>query len=238
MSELGDLLELLHQTHALVDTFEVEYLDRVYRESSSEVAVLDAGDGPPQLSWRGAGPWSEDVVRTRRIWLQRPECLRVEILEGEMLIRLGVRAGSRWWRWDDVAGTTSGGVEPDERGVGRLPSLLAAPLFAVHRLPATLLLEPAGGGERIGRAVVKASGQTRRQPPARGTVTYEFEFDAEHGSLLRCVEFEDGVCVWERTATEVIYGSQIDPACFVFVSPVEDERRSADPAGRGSEGNG
>ncbi len=219
MGELGDLLELLHDAHARVETFAVDYHDRQYRPSSSDVVVSDAGDGPLQLNWRAGGPWAGDLVRTRRIWLQHPDRLRVEILEGEMLIRLAVRAGSRWWRWDELNGATSGSLEPDEHGVARLPPLLAAPLSAVHRLPGTVRLEPTGAGERAGRPVLRADARPRRHPPGRGSLVYELEFDAEHGSLLRYAEIEDGFCVRERVAIEVLYGSGIDPACFVFAEP-------------------
>jgi len=79
--------------------------------------------------------------------------------------------------------------------------------------------EPAGTGECAGRRVIRARAALRSQPGARAALSYELEFDAEHGSLLRRVEFEDGQRVWERYAQEVMYDAQIDPGCFEFVAP-------------------
>jgi hypothetical protein len=100
-----------------------------------------------------------------------------------------------------------------------LPPLLSPPVLDVPRLLATMRFQPAGTGERAGRAVMCARALPRYQPPGRGKLSYEFEFDAEHGSLLRRANFEDGRCVWQREAREVLYGSEIKPGCFVFVAP-------------------
>lgn len=219
MGELGDLLELLHGAHDRVSTFEVEYRDWARQRPSLELALVDPAGGRPTLGWRGGGPWATNTVRTRRIWLARPDRLRVEILEGEALIGLGVRAGPLWWLWDETRGTTSGSLAGDENASPTLPPMLTAPLSAVHRLPATLRLKSAGMGERAGRHVFRAQGWPRRPPAARGDVHYEFEFDAEHGSLLRRAEFDGGERVWEREAQQVVYDCEIDPNCFVFVLP-------------------
>ena len=231
MGELGDLLELLHDAHARVSTFEIEYRDWSRQRASNEVAVVDSDEGRPRLSWRGGGPWPEEVVTTRRIWLERPDRLRVEILEDELLIRLGVRTDSHWWRWDAVQGTTSGAAVPDEGGIVTMPPLLTPPVLAVHRLPAIMRLEPAGAGEVAGRQATRARGRPRLPNPARGALSYEFEFDAEHGSLLRRAEFEEGEIVWEREARQVVYNARIDPRCFVFVAPDEEQPEHA-PAHR------
>ena len=222
MGELGNLLELLHDAHARVTTLEVEYRDWIRQRASTELALVDTGAGAPRLGWRGGGPWAQDIVRTRRVWLERPNHMRVEILENERLIRLGVRAAALWWRWDEEAGTTSGELVPDEQGIVSLPPLLAQPVPVPHQMLSTLRFEPCGTGDRAGRRVVKARAWPRIRPPSRDTLSYELEFDAEHGTLLRRAELESGERVWERQATEVLYGSAIEPDCFVFVSPGDE----------------
>jgi hypothetical protein len=219
MGELGDLLELLHNAHSRVTTFEVEYRDWGRRLPSTELTVVASADGRPKLNWRGGGPWSEQVIRTRRIWLERPHRMRVEILENEILVRLGVRDREGWWIWDAQEGTTNGLLMPDEEGFITLPPTLAPPVLTLHRMLATLRFEPTGVGERAGRPVMRARARPREQLPARSEFALELELDAEHGSLLRRVDFEDGERVWDREAHQVIYDSHIDPECFVFSEP-------------------
>lgn len=217
MGALGDLLELLHDAHTRMTTFEVEYRDWIRQRATTALAVMDTGEGAPRMAWRGGGPWAQDLVRTRRVWLESPTHLRVEILENERLIRLGVRARGSWWRWDEEQGTTSGDLTPDDRGIVSLPPLLAPPVLAIHRLLSTMRFEPRGDGERAGRPVVRAYAQPRLPSPAHRSS--ELEFDAEHGTLLRRADFEDGERVWEREAVEVLYDTTIEPECFVFASP-------------------
>jgi hypothetical protein len=219
MGALGDLLELLHDAHARVETFEVEFRDWVRRPASHAVGVSYSEAGKPQLDWLGGDPWATPGLTTRRIWLQAPDLLRVEILHADDLFRLGVRNGTRWWRWDAEHGATSGDAVPDERGVSRMPQLLTAPVLNVRRLIQFMRFEPAGTGERAGRSVLCARAFPRRQPPARGELEFEFEFDAEHGSLLRRAEYEDGECVLERQAREVLYNPTLESDCFVFAVP-------------------
>jgi hypothetical protein len=219
MSALGQLLELLHGAHDDLRTFEVEYQDRGRQAPSRKLTVSYSESGKPQARWQGGGPWPSDALSTRRIWLQAPDHVRVEISRGEELVRLAVRNGGQWWRWDAEQGTLGGSAVPDERGIATLPSILSGPTIDVRRLITSVRFEPAGVGERAGRSVVLARARPRLQPPARGPLSYEFEFDAEHGSLLRRAEFEDGLCVWERRAIQVVYDAQISGDCFVFVEP-------------------
>jgi adenylyl-sulfate kinase len=220
LGKLGELLELLHEAHSRVSTFEVEYRDWHGGRHSNQVAIVEDDDGKPQLRWRGGRPWPEHTVTTRRVWLERPNHLRVEITEDEMLIRLGVRAGPSWWRWDAINGTTRGSILPGTTDLPQLPQLLLAPGAGIRQLMTLMRLEPTGTGERAGRLVVCARAWPRGQ---NGSVHHELEFDAEHGSILRRAAFQDGERIWEREAREVHYGTRIDPECFVFVAP--DDRQ-------------
>jgi adenylyl-sulfate kinase len=219
MGALGELLELLHDAHGGVSTFEVEFQDWSRQAPSRTLTVNYSDLGKPEPRWRGAGPWPTTAVSTRRIWLGSPNHLRVEVLEDEALVCLAVRNGARWWRWDAAGVATTGSALPDERGLTTLPPMLAPPLLDVRRLISTMRFEAAGTGERAGRTVLRARALPRWQPPSRGALSYELEFDAEHGTLLRRAAFEDRQCVWAREAREVFYGSQINPECFVFVAP-------------------
>jgi hypothetical protein len=230
MGALGDLLELLHDAHAGVETFEVEFRDWVRRPASHAVGVSYSEVGKPQLDWLGGDPWATPGLTTRRIWLHAPDLLRVEILRDDDLFRLGVRNGTRWWRWDAAHGAASGEALPDERGVSRIPRMLTASVIDVRRLIHVMRFEPAGTGERAERTVLCARAFPRSQPPARGVLSYELEFDAEHGSLLRRAEFEDGEPVLAREAREVLYNSEIKSECFVFTAPDVSPSTSAGTA--------
>lgn len=229
MGALGELLELLHDAHAGVRTFEVEFRDWVRRRPSHMLEVSYSEAGKPQLEWLGAGPWATQGLSTRRFWLQTPDLLRVEIVQGDALIRLGVRNGTRWWSWDAEHGTASGEALPDDRGMLPMPQLVVAPVLDVRGLIQTMQFEPTGAAERAGRAVLCARAIPRRQPPGRGALSYAFEFDTEHGSLLRRAEFEDGECVLERQAREVFYNAEIEPECFVFAAPVDSTAPATSP---------
>ena len=100
-----------------------------------------------------------------------------------------------------------------------MPQLLVAPVLDVRSLLQVMRFEPVGTGERAGRKVLLARANPRSVPPNRGALSYELEFDAEHGSLLRRAEFEDGECTLEREAREVLYNSEIKTECFVFEAP-------------------
>jgi hypothetical protein len=219
MGELGELLELLHDAHTDIRTFEIEFSDWVLRRPSNTVEVSYSETGKPRLGWLGAGPWATPGLTTRRVWLQMPNLLRVEVLQGNTLVELGVRNGISWWRWAAERGTTRGEAQPDERGISTIPQLVVAPVVDVRRLIGVMRFEPAGTGERAGRTVVCARGLPRRQPPGRGELSYALEFDAEHGSLLRRAEFEDGECTVDRRAREVLYNSEIKAECFEFAAP-------------------
>jgi hypothetical protein len=219
MSALGQLLELLHDAHDGVSTFEVEYRDWGLTEPSNALSVTYSESGAPQVRWKGAGPLPGEAVSTRRIWMRPPDMIRVEILVDDKLLRLAVRNGAAWWRWDAEQGVSRGSALPNRRGVATLPSLLGAPMIDVRQLITSVRFEPVGVGERAGRSVVLARGLPRVPPPERGQVSYEFEFDAEHGSLMRRAEFEDGECLWERRAIEVLYDAEIGAGCFAFEEP-------------------
>lgn len=226
MSELGDLLELLHDAFSQVTTLELEYQSWRRERPSNDVRISASELGKPQLAWQRSGPWPVRELRTRRVWFERPGRLRVEITEDEDLTRLGVRQGPRWWRWDVLEGTSEGVVSADQ-GPQAIPPLLVLPVRDAQRLLGRMRFEPIGSARRLGREVVCARAYPREQPRNRPALSHEFEFDAEHGTILRRVEFEDGQCVFEREATAVIYNSALEERCFVFEAP--DEQDAVEP---------
>lgn len=211
----ADLLELLDSAHERVASLEAEFRDWTRPRPTTEVLV-DANERlEAKLRWRGAGPWPRHIVRTRRVWAVVPSDLRVEVLADDRLLRFGIRTQGHWWRWDETAGAITGEIEPSGGGPTVPPLLDPALLNPVALLP-LLRLEVAGVGVRAGRRVLIARGAPRRR--AR-THSYEFEFDSEHGTILRRAMFVAGICSELTEAVRVSYDTEIDAKAFIFQAP-------------------
>jgi hypothetical protein len=219
MSELGDLFELLDGAHERVSSIRMEFRDWALSPASDELVVDREDLLAGRLRWRGAGPWPRASQTRRRLWSMRPERLRVEVMRDGQLARLAVRAGREWWRWDREHGATSAHMETIE-GSRWLPPLLDPPLLTPARLIGSLRFEPVGDGLRAGRRVALTRARPREPLSSRHhELSYEFEFDAEHGTVLRWALFKDGRSVQVTEALDVAYDVPIDPERFVFVSP-------------------
>jgi hypothetical protein len=209
MSRLGELLEVLHGAHERMQTLRAELRDWMAPAASSELLV-DFDDATPRLHWRGAGPWPRAQVGRRLLWWQRPERLRVELLEGGRLVRVAVRDGGGWWWWDCQAGVSEG-IASDSAP----PSLLDPPLLAPQRLIGPLRLEAAGDGECAGRRVLRARAWPRHSRLA-ADVRLELEFDAEHGTMLRRAVFEKERLAKLTEAVSISYDVPIERSRFEF----------------------
>jgi hypothetical protein len=214
MSGVGDLLELLHDADLLIGRFEGEFRDWTQPSPSAVLVVQADGIGHRGLRWAGAGPFPRASEGNRRVWFERPNRLRVELVQGRDLLRFGVRDESRWWLWDRVGGTHSGRLLT-EGGTWRCPPLLDPPLLSPARLVGWLRFESAGTGVRLGREVVLA----RARPRRTGELSFEFEFDAQHGIVLHRAAYEKGRCMQVTDALTAKFSAEIDPEVFVFAPP-------------------
>lgn len=214
----ADLLLLMDQAHEHVDTLEIVYDEWEARRASNQVRFDRSARGTLQARWVGGGPQPHKSATTRRIWFQSPNRLRVEIHGASRLLRLGVRQGPAWSRWDFVEGTSRGAERPDVPG-SPIPPFLAPALLTPTRLLSHLRLRPSGEGVRAGRPVRHATGRLRSVDRSVPATTFEFEFDAEHGTVLRRATIEEGEQVELTVATEVAYNRRIEPKHFVFDPP-------------------
>jgi len=208
-------------------------VSRLARPRPTEELIVDRGEAggrPPAVRWRGAGPFPAAVSRTRRIWLRRPDRLRVEVHLGNRLVRLGVLRGGRWWRWDAFRGTDSSEVVEEERRAWGVPPLLDPPLLEPLRLLLALRLTAAGRTVRAGREVLCAHARPRGPVEPAGTAVHEFEFDAQHGTILRHAVIEQAGPVSVTEAVLVSYEAEIESERFVFVAPDGGSGRSVDAA--------
>jgi hypothetical protein len=219
MSELGALLELIHEAHSRLISFQAEYRDWARSRPSLEVTIDRSERGDADLHWRGAGPFPSEAAATRRFWLKRPDCLRVEILRNNLLTRFAILNRDRWWRWDRADGAVIGEARSQNHGSLRLPPLLSPPLLEPIRLLPRLELDTTGRGWRAGRETLCARARPRDSTSSGGAFSYELEFDAEHGTLLRYAVFDAGTLVSLSEAIAVTCDADIDPQRFVFVAP-------------------
>lgn len=213
---LGTVLERIHNALACVVTLQAEYRDwsRVAPSLSLVAEPKRKDDCVGGLRWQGSGPFPQTVTSTRRIWLSAPDRLRVEIERNGQVEKLGVRDGSRWWRWTRAAGADSGDLLVSHRR--GLPPLLDPPLLTPARLVGWLRFDDVGTGWRAGRDVVTAHAVPRdRSPAAPGNLRCDLEFDVEHGVLLRMSICDGADCVRLTEATDVAYGRELDPALFI-----------------------
>jgi hypothetical protein len=218
MSDLGDLLELIHNAHAHVGTLEAEYREWTKPRPSLDLSVARGELGELKVSWREAGPFPRTLATTRRVWVRAPGHVRVEVVYGRQLVRIGVRDGSGWLRWDRTHGAMRGDLSEYEDGQSMVaPPLLFPPLIEPARLLAALSFEPAGKSKRLGRDVLVAHARPRyTSSPAE---RLELEFDAEHGTIVRRTTLEGDEPVSETEAVAVRYGSPIEPNRFELSLP-------------------
>jgi hypothetical protein len=241
MSELAELLELLHEAHSQVDTFQAEYRDWTRPRPSLELKLRSTPRGG-RLSWEGAaGPFPRATSTTRRIWLARPDRLRVEIHGGHRLMRFGVLNRRQWWWWDMVQGEDRSEAPGEERPGWNIPPLLAPPLLDPVKLLAALRFQPAGRSMRAGRQALSARAKPRHAEASDPKQTYKLEFDAENGTLLFMAALEEGHCVGVTEALDVDYNVCIEPSRFTFVAPdgkpVRHKRQAPGGSQRSSRAN-
>lgn len=222
MSELGEVLCLLHDAHQRTPALYLRITDWSQPSATPEILV-DQGHGlTGGLQWAGAGPWPEPTTRSRQMWAATPDRLRVEIRRGDAIVRLGVRDGARWWRWDETLGVSSGIADSGGRArQPTLPALLDPLLLHPARFIGALRLQPVGRTSRAGRAAILVRGVPREPAASRSQLAYELEFDAEHGTVLRRTVFDSGRRFQDSQVLHVAYDSDIDSTKFTFTAPDE-----------------
>ena len=221
MSDLGDLLELLHGAHTRLSMLSIDLCDW-HRHRPTTALLLQRGERgtADQLQWRQSGPWPTSTKSLRRIWYRRPRRVRVEIARGRELVRLGVRVEDDWWRWDRYEGASRGSSASQESSVNEVPPMLAPPLLEPAVLIPRLCFEPGDIGERAGREVMCTRAVPRDESSScESPAAYELEFDLEHGTMLRFVRFEGATCVQISEVRAVRYNENIALDRFIFDPP-------------------
>lgn len=192
MTELGDLLELLHCAGRSFRSVRLEAREwrHVHRQQEAyERALRRARGGTVQTFVHCVDEAAPAELEVRvRAWFEHPNRVREERDEAGRLC-VAVADGARWWtrmpEWATI------GEKGDAWAQGEVGQTVR-PLLEPAALLANAELAVLGRGERAGRETVRATATPRGRPHVAvdpplipGADRYELEIDAEHGLLLR-----------------------------------------------------
>ncbi|MEA2186790.1 MAG: hypothetical protein QOK16_1801 [Solirubrobacteraceae bacterium] len=235
MSELGDLLELLHGAGGSFQTLASRW--RCWRHDERAHAAFmaaHAGSGSV-VSVYGEGPSQppehEEEVR---LWVARPDRMREEHDDSTRgQATLAVQVGSTWWAYSPRMGAmTNDGDEHHQHGIGQM--------FQAHLDPARVMglfdIEITGRGERAGHPVICATWRSRAltdheqfalHQMGSGAQEHAIEVDADRGVLLRLEARFAGEPMAISQALDVTFDAKLDPALFRFVAPGGEQPQAA-----------
>ena len=232
MTELGDLLVLLHGARGRVGTVRavVRTWHHVRVRDQAMARLVERGDvvtyGPIDVPQRDS---EESLVR---LWFAPPERVREE-REDPDGARLGVRQGRLWWHYDAQNGAMSNQDQPEVgSGVGEEFGWLLDPAAVIGLLDFGQI----SPGRRADRPVLRVRAVPRvndhgsDEPLWRlggmGADELRLEVDAERGTLLR-VESSYGQQPFAVSEVlEISFDEEFPGDTFVFTAPPGEEVRS------------
>lgn len=214
MSALGELLTLLHDSD--VRSFEGEIRDWCQPPPGNTLILEPEPAGAGRLRWGDGGPFPRARESRRRVWFARPDRLRVELVLGGAPVRVAVRDGQRWWRWDRQHGTDEGALESDESS---LPRLLSPMFLSPAKLIGAWRLEAPCPAVHLGREALATRARMRERAGLPDAVELELLFDAQSGVLLRRAVFDVGRCVSVMEVLAARFDPPVEPDRFAFAAP-------------------
>jgi hypothetical protein len=240
MTELGDLLVLLHGARDRVST--VRAVVRTWQHVRvSREAMARRSDRGGFVAYGPAGePERETAESLTRVWLAPPDRAR-EQREDPSGGWLGVRRGRLWWRYDAYNGARSNEDQPEVgTGIGEEFRWLLDPAAAIGLLDFGEISQ----GRRVGRPTLCVTAVPREladgyegpliRVGAFGADELRLDVDAERGVLLRVeARFEQRPFAISEVL-EIAFDERFPEDTFVFTPPPGEELRSisAQPAVR------
>jgi outer membrane lipoprotein-sorting protein len=229
MSELGDLLELLHGASGRYRTVRlearewrhnhrlIEAYDRLVREargSGGQIVLGDPGEAP-----------AETEVELR-IWFEAPNRVREERLEAGRLCT-AVANGMRWWtsmpEWATV-------VEEGDGWARGAVAQTARVLLDPGLLLGSVELALRGRSEAAGREAIAVSATPRPGAQhvgpellSQGATRHELLVDAERGVLLSVTAFLDQAAFSTIEVRESVFDAPIDASVFSYEAAEGEE---------------
>ena len=223
VSELGDVLELLHDAAGRITTVSATLWDWWDEEQSRRAAEAAAGSGASWSRVGGESPprprYSErrTVLRYRRPGRYRLEA-QPDAASGQPYT-LHVCDGTREWTY--VPERREAWVQP--AGASRAADDLLDPAW----LPADFLLTVAGRLRHDGRAAIELRGRLRPATPGArfltrahpGAEAIRAVVDQDSGLLLELTSLFQGEPLARRSLGDLALGLPIDPTWFRFEPP-------------------
>jgi outer membrane lipoprotein-sorting protein len=219
MSELGDLLEVVHGAHRSFTSVRLEA--REWRHNPRlQLAYGRAVERAGGTSYAPAGEVPAETEVAVRAWFEQPNRVREERDEaGHGYV--AVADGTRWWQRLPRWATTS--AAGDGWASGQVGHALR-PLLEPWPLVAGLELAVEGAAEVAGRTAVVARAAPRPHPHGGGgellpygADRHELAFDRERGVVLRTRAFLDEEPFSVVEVVEVAFDEPLDDAVFAFV---------------------
>lgn len=209
MSELGDLLELLHGAGDSWRTARVTVRQWHHVARGRKAFERDArARRAKEYAWISE-PAPETHERLVRVWIEKPDRAREESEDA-----VSVRDGDTWWTYHPGFGAHTNDGDP-----GHVASVgdVALPLLEPGRLLGSLSFEPAG-------EVVRARARPGEHLFAlhgigHGADEYELVVDPKRGILRRVTAVVDGEPFHVLELVEAAFDEELPPATFTFVAP-------------------
>ncbi len=237
MSELGELLELLHGARGRWRTARFVVRDwtetAVSHEAHERMMERQGGGGGSvgqyMVGFGAMGPPAvpDEIVMTSRVWAEGRKYRAETEQQGHASVT--VSDGERIWHWSPGtgalvhdAGNSSSGWEA---------------ILDPRELLAAGDLEPAGRREVIGRAALVVQGRVAAGEPFRpfdgirpGTTDFELLVDAERGVVLRVEARLDGRPFHVRELLEISFDEPLPEETFVYEPPPGEAVRTHEEA--------
>jgi hypothetical protein len=231
MSELGDLLELIHGATNRVGSVQATLAERC-RPQLLEAAFRRFGEHTgfargggyffAPLGGVAAGEQADEHAWEIRLWVDAGRFRQERV--GPDLESVLVVDHERWWTWAPAYGVHS---HEDEAGVthrGGLDLLDAAEFVGDCELELAGQTHIAGRPAKSVR-VRAARGGAHPGGLSLGIEEATLEIDAERGLVLRRIEFEGGQPAFVREVEEITYDEPLSPDRFVFTPPAGSASR-------------
>jgi hypothetical protein len=226
VSDVGDLLELLHGASERWQTFRGSvrmWHDTELQRQAIERWQTEQREGSSQVMLFGIGEEASEPAEyefSQRLWIVKPDRLREESEHGTTVSR-----GDLWWSWSEHIGLMSN--ETDREVTGQR----AADAHPVHLAPALLI--PGLRFETIERAgdtlvvTAKPSGaHVHFGQLAHGADEHRLIVDATRGVVLKLESFLDGRVFSSSELHDAVFDEPIPDEVFVLELPEGVEARS------------
>lgn len=227
MSELGDVLELMHGARNSFRTIRVVIRDwhhvrRGAQAFERHMAAERRRGGRSSFGTRSTGDQSETYESTSSLWHERPDRWRIQHVQRhdpEPEETVTVIDGDTWWLYSPSMGALTNEGDPGH-GVGRAGEHLLDPseLIPAHDF------EIVGSDERAGRPciVVRARPRPLEHGFHRGPMgadEVDLLVDAERGVLLRQAARIEGEEYQVSEVLEIEFDGPVPPDTFRFKPP-------------------